>query len=151
MKADLSARRLNYTYLHFLTESSASHAHFDFSNLVCAFFCARVSLLLEKSILCCTASRSKAFISTDPFQGLLCCHLAAVRWLLCHCILWSSQCNGLSELVDIVPKTRFASFWHFHSHPLHIIHFFFFNLKLLFCILLVTSILLHSKSRKQFK
>lgn len=29
--------------------------------------------------------------------------------------------------------------------------FFFFNLKLLFCVLLVTSILLHSKSRKQFK
>lgn len=36
----------------FLTESSANHAHFDFSNLICTVFCARVILLLEKTVFC---------------------------------------------------------------------------------------------------
>lgn len=57
----------------FLMESSASHAHFESSNLVCTIFCARVILLLGKSIPFCVASQSKTFVSSNRFQSLLCC------------------------------------------------------------------------------
>lgn len=57
----------------FLTESSANHAHFNFSNLICTVFCARVILLLEKwySVLCCKPEQDICLLWSFPGLALL--------------------------------------------------------------------------------
>lgn len=137
----------------FLTESSANHAHFDFSNLICTVFCARVILLLEKwySVLCCKAEQDiclpwsfpgLALLSfTEQQEELAALSLCSLKQSLHRPLRSGRHCS--KDLICFILAFPQSSF----TNNLY----FFFNLKLLFCILLVTSILLHSKSRKQFK
>lgn len=154
MSAEPSAGRPTHTYLHFVTESSTSHAHFDLANITDTVFCDRVILLLEKAFR--TVLRAGARHSPPRIPCGACCavlHEAAVR-AGCSVTVFSETVKAVplrtgghctKDLICFILAFPQSSFT--YNSPF----FFFFNLKLLFCILLVTSILLHSKSRKQFK